>query len=564
MAMDAERTMALAGGILAIAFMLALFRPMVVSFYVPALQDWEYMREVSLRVDHVGVPVLLSLDLPSDSNFWSHVSSDCSDVRVTIGRGGSEHLLKSQVVSCDPQSKEGRVFVLLEPPSEAFTLRLYYGNPDAEQLDYGFGMGYIYKAPPFDESDYSIVLSDDATPWGVLSFHGHSKVYLLKYGEGDGVLTLGTAIPEGARVEFEVESPGWGNGYVFVPLADGNFSPVDLSGSVPSDGILMYTDGKGRIFVDVYRSGQVVYSTSVKHEVEVKMYFGDGSVYVYIGKVLAVKVGYFRRISFLVSSGGGEKFVLEKLRVKYNVEHPEDVVYSAELLSPRSPRLDILSPSDGGYYPGVVPVSFTVSDPNGDLNSVVVELDGNVIFSGYAESYSDELNLPDGSYTIAVTAVDSEGISVSEEISFVVDTVPPDVNVDASYEHPVLHLELNVYDSSPVTCSVMLPDGNVLDFNCAAVDLNVDYSASVVLRVQDAAGNFVEHTITTPPKPSPPTSGGGFAAPGGGGSQVEVTIKTGVAPRSPAALSAVSVSAYSVIGLFFILLVLLGVVLRFI
>lgn len=165
------------------------------------------------------------------------------------------------------------------------------------------------------------------------------------------------------------------------------------------------------------------------------------------------------------------------------------------------PEITILSPSGGAYVTNnKQPVVFTVTDEAGgsgvNLDSVAVKLDGkqvpsgeitrSAISNGYSFTYTPGTVLGDGSHTVTVDAVDNDGNAAAKKsTTFIVDTIPPTLNVTAPTEGLVTNKAkltvsgtTNDSTSSPVTVSIKL---NGSDQGAVSVGGDGAFSKSITL-----------------------------------------------------------------------------------
>lgn len=560
MPLTPNKALSIAGYLLGFAFLLALFRPLVVSSYVEQLQDWQYMREFNLSLS--SHPAVYVVPLPSDANFWSHVKPDCSDVRVTAGRGSSERLLDSVVLSCDPDSYSGKVAFFYSGSETTF--RLYYGNPDASppptELNTSYLSGYIYHAPPFSEDDYVVRYCDD--DWhGNLRFY-HNKIVLAGWDEDCASAVLSTPVPNYAYVKLKLRGNGWGDATI-----DFLFSPttsVDPD-SEPETALRLRVNDDGKLHLQLLLGGEVVNEDVVNRNRDFWItFYPYGDHYrVYVGNSYLGDLPYSTYLTIVVEKGDS-RVELKGVQIKYPVEEVSSVSYSPELLTPKSPRIEVSSPGDNTYYNSSVPISYTVTDPNGDLNSVSAYLNDTLLST--EPIFSTSLDLNEGSYTLRITASDREGLTSSETIHFYVDKTPPELNVDANYSDGNLHLDINVSDVSPVTCYLTV-NSSTTEINCAPLDLNVSCNTSLRVTAQDAAGNSTYVDLSTP-SCGAGTSGGtaGSGSSSSSGSSVSlsppqstpkpvVSITSYPTTSTPSTLSVVSTSNYFVGTLVLLLII---------
>lgn len=488
--------------------------------YVPELADWNYMRIAHVLVPGsvVGKTVVLRFDLP-DIN-----ESDINSVRVTYGSGPSEKLLTSWV-------SDDKLYVLFTPPSSSFDLRVYYGNPGASRSAPLFSTSVVYKAPPFDDEDFTVACSGRDCSWGIMRVT-RSKLYLLKWGMGSGSVYFPYELRPGMRVDLHLYSRAWGWGRVWISLEDVNTAPVDIYRKFPGSGtgILIDTLHNGRYYVMLYSGGSRLGYFTARGSLDLTLYVGEDKVYVYKGKHLLMAVPRFSYLTiFSTGTARSDDIELRGIKFRYVVVDAS-VSYSDQLLAPKAPVVR-LSPSDGSYLNSHdVHVSVGVSDPNDDLNVVSVYLDGNLVYSG-SSSFSSDYNLPDGDHVLRAVAVDLEGIEVNVSSRFTVDTVPPVLDINYELNGSVLHVELNASDehldhcyfgSDEIPCS-------------ASLDLNVSPGEVLFFGAVDKAGNTTERQVRVPSGLGGSSSGSFSGSSPSGGSSVgsgEIVVEKKVEPVS--------------------------------
>jgi hypothetical protein len=104
----------------------------------------------------------------------------------------------------------------------------------------------------------------------------------------------------------------------------------------------------------------------------------------------------------------------------------------------RPPVIAISGVEDGGEYNHPVTAEIVVDDPDGNLQSVTITLDGDVFESG--------TEVPDdGDHLLEVSALDSEGASASRTVSFTIDQTAPTITLAG-----VADGECTVNDVTPV------------------------------------------------------------------------------------------------------------------
>ena len=503
-------------GIVLVAY--AIVNTPLSQHYVSALAEWNYMRNVTVDVPSyaVGVTYVAEMPLPDDDDFWSHVSPDCSDVRVTYGSGTSESILPSYVVSCDPDDKEGRVSFLWTPQSTTEHLRLYYGNPYAVAPE-PFAPSEQSYTPHDYRDDFAVTLCDGADQWGIMVLHKRD-VYLLKWGEGCGLLRYNRDIPVAYSVSFRIDMDTWGHGWAYFPAGDCSVDPtsdlVSLVSSCP-DGMLIHAIDDQTAEVSLYRAGDVVDTINVSRRFDVVISAVEGGTrYVVAGHTLGVVPAELTEFRAYASSEGSQstRIKLSRYKVEYHSMclSASDVEYSEELLSPRAPVVEITAPEDGEYYnTSDGEYAYSVVDPNDDLSSVTATLAGDVVSTEFSDQ--NTVTLSDGEHVFEVVAEDSEGIRATSTVTFHVDTVAPvlEVNVNG-YEDGNLLVSLSASDPNLLGCYyAYAEDGEPVQIPCDGdVNIPADYDQRVYVFALDLAGNTTVSEITAPSRPLPPSSGG--------------------------------------------------------
>lgn len=108
------------------------------------------------------------------------------------------------------------------------------------------------------------------------------------------------------------------------------------------------------------------------------------------------------------------------------------------------------------------------------------------ITNGYNVKYTPQTNLSEGSHTITINVQDNDGNAASSvQISFVVDTAPPVLNVTSPTNNAVLAVAAvnvagttNDVNSSPVTVKIKL---NNVDQGTVTVNANGSFSKAITL-----------------------------------------------------------------------------------
>ena len=200
---------------------------------------------------------------------------------------------------------------------------------------------------------------------------------------------------------------------------------------------------------------------------------------------------------FVVSAASGDAsgdYRLQDFYFEY-AHVSASVSISPEMLAPVSPQVSVYSPEDGAVY-GDRSVHFDVSvvDPNGDMNGVMVILDGSVLIERSERSsfsfVGDEV-LDDGVHELNVFAWDNEGIAVSRVLSFTVDTTPPVLEVNnVSYDGNALSFHISATDMTLSRCYYVVEGGhNPVDIPCDGdVSVGVASGTHLFVVAEDKAG----------------------------------------------------------------------------
>lgn len=140
------------------------------------------------------------------------------------------------------------------------------------------------------------------------------------------------------------------------------------------------------------------------------------------------------------------------------------------------PVITINSPTDGAYVSNnQQPIVFNVVDEEGgsgvNPDTIVVKLNGAVVSNVQKQEVSNGYQctatpdvMPDGTYTVSVSASDNDGNAATEKtITFKVDTVPPALNISSPEEGLITAQTsltivgtTNDATSSPVTITITL------------------------------------------------------------------------------------------------------------
>ena len=191
------------------------------------------------------------------------------------------------------------------------------------------------------------------------------------------------------------------------------------------------------------------------------------------------------------------------------------------------PLIVVQSPTSGAYVTNNKPtISFFIADEAGgsgvNIDTLSIKLDGKAVsFSEYSESaysggytvtYVPAEALSDGSHTVTIDCADNDGNqAITVKTTFLVDTVPPTLNVTAPVNELITYntnLEIvgntNDSSSSPVTVTITV---NGEDQGSVTVATNGSFSKTVTLAegintidvtATDAAGksSSVTRTVT--------------------------------------------------------------------
>ncbi len=203
-----------------------------------------------------------------------------------------------------------------------------------------------------------------------------------------------------------------------------------------------------------------------------------------------------------------------------------DVEYSPERLPPRAPNIVVESPVQGTVYDtNKVHVDVYVTDPNADMDSVVVSLDGNVLVSrSVSESFVfvSDIELNDGQHSLDVNAVDLEGITSHVVVPFIVDTEPPVLEINnVSYDGNYLTFEINATDLTLYRCYYITDVGSdKVDIPCEGnVSIPVSPGTRLFVVAEDRADHVSVAYLETGQTQQPGSGGTGAGTSGysGGG-----------------------------------------------
>jgi len=185
------------------------------------------------------------------------------------------------------------------------------------------------------------------------------------------------------------------------------------------------------------------------------------------------------------------------------------------------PTIEISSPGDMDVVAGTVDVSFTATDETLDHVSAtvrgpqeVVLVDQDVTTTEF--QFAQSLELPDGLYTLTVNATDKVGNSVSQGISFYVDTQAPEIEVSAPQDGTWTSGDsIDVsFSVSDLTLSSVKVNGQTVYTGEAPYEGSFQYSGTVTLsegantitiEATDAAGHTSTATITVNRDSTAPT-----------------------------------------------------------
>ncbi|MCI0497655.1 MAG: Ig-like domain-containing protein [Thermoplasmata archaeon] len=167
---------------------------------------------------------------------------------------------------------------------------------------------------------------------------------------------------------------------------------------------------------------------------------------------------------------------------------------STENVSPSPPVVEMTSPSEGTHS-GVRWIEFSVQDPEGDVESIEVIVDGSsnaVVPSAYGH-YAWSVDLEDGDHTASVVAEDATGLDGSDSVAFVIDSRPPALVLTPSggWRRPPVALHWTATDASDIEEYVLRVDGDEV-YSGAGTTFTLDVedgTHEVGIEATDAAGN---------------------------------------------------------------------------
>lgn len=533
MALTTEQTFAYLGMLLGTVFALAVIFPFApVKFYIPSLLNWKYFRVVTIpptphQTLYTSQAVLMSFDLPRDTNFLNYERNiNFRDIRVTMGSGSSESLLPAMVYN-------NKLYVLFPKgvPSHLRTLRIYYGNPSAPEVN-------LFQSPPphivyyvptynrFTPSDWDVQYA--GPNWARPQFSGR-YLSILHWGPSFVRIAFKKQVPLAYDVHINTYPYRWSNLYAYFPVGTCDYNiPSTYNASKASTyvqalisrcptGVLIHTTHSRNYVVQVYNKGTVVYTTHATYFLHLHFFrYGDRTAVTFsFGDAHPIYLDALLRriVIYAASSPRGYMFINDFRVFNTYLHYSSSVSYSLPMLAPKAPVITDVN------VPRVLPthnytLTFNVSDPNNDLNYATVSLDGNVIATFTTPGdHSVDLNLPDGNHAIQIHAIDDTNIPATYTTSVTVDTIPPRIDANASYTRAdsTLHIHYVVTDATPVTVYYTTPTAKspvYVDCNVGTpYDLNVTLSpgAKVSLCAKDIAGNKSCMSFTAPEDKSPIT-----------------------------------------------------------
>lgn len=156
------------------------------------------------------------------------------------------------------------------------------------------------------------------------------------------------------------------------------------------------------------------------------------------------------------------------------------------VLDTTPPAVSIAAPSSGIANDNTPVLTYTVSDGN-----VIVEVDGIAVNKVSGDSFD---TLADGSHTVTVKSTDLAGNTGFDEITFTVDTVPPEISLtpikDKYFYGDKVAVEFSAVDGGSGVASVTAAlKGQPIE-NEAVIDINELGTQELVITAQDKAGNI--------------------------------------------------------------------------
>lgn len=511
----------------------ALTSTPVSTHYVSDLEGWEYVRTYNVVFDSTHtMPLVVILPLPADDDFWRHVKPDGGDIRVTVGSGVSEEILPTMLIDYDYFEKKGKIAVLTDVPSENMSFRLYYGNHDAVAPE-PFA---IYK----NKSFYAFDTDRDLTHWEVFRYsddtsgecyyyRGH--IYLAKGEEKACVMKYRENVPyaEGTLGVYAYTNSKQSGGLViwlyreipegFVPAPGEHLGFDDVNGmtvggygyetdAYPNEGHDPSTSDHVALIQDS-SANHVQYRNLSSNSRWYYVIFKDDHFTLKYPNVVFTKeipVPHKESFPFIISGATGKEggdVRLTYFYFRYATTSPVQTFISPEQSATSSPEIAVKYPiGDEVYGDNSVAVDVYVSDPNSDMNMVIVYVDDNILVSRSERSsfsYSSTVTLEDGEHTLRVVAKDSEGLESTVTVPFFVDTVSPALDVaDVNYYDGTLSFTINAEDPTLSRCYYFTTaGGEYIEISCSgAVDVQVPFDTTDVFIVaEDRAENVTVANI---------------------------------------------------------------------
>ncbi len=177
------------------------------------------------------------------------------------------------------------------------------------------------------------------------------------------------------------------------------------------------------------------------------------------------------------------------------------------------PAVTINSPANNSVVGGIVTISYSIDEEHLDqvwlsIGNITVNITGSTTYS---------LNitmLPDGAYTLTITANDTLGHTSSASIIIIIDNTPPTAvityPVSRGYYSGVINVTFN-YSDTNLDKAYLGIDGSYIDvtgsysYTLDTTQYN-DGEHNITLLVKDKAGNTMEYTVTIYIDNTPPTA----------------------------------------------------------